>query len=67
MRYSLRTIRKTGPLSLAVVVTLIVGVGMNAVVFSLFNALLFRPHVASRKADHGSLRAARNAGISVAP
>jgi putative ABC transport system permease protein len=45
VRHGFRTIRKTGTLSLAVVVTLVVGVGMNAVVFSLFNALLFRPHV----------------------
>jgi predicted permease len=46
VRYSLRTIRNTGSLSIAVVVTLAVGVGMNAAVFSLFNSLLFRPHVA---------------------
>lgn len=46
VRYSLRAIRKTRSLSIAVVITLVVGVGMNAVVFSLFDALLFRPHVA---------------------
>lgn len=46
VRDSLRTIRKTRALSMAVVLTLAVGVGMNAVVFSLFNAVLFRPHAA---------------------
>jgi putative ABC transport system permease protein len=46
LRHSIRAIRTSGPLSVAVVLTLVVGVSMNAVVVSLFNALLFRPHVA---------------------
>lgn len=45
VRYGLRSIRKTAPLSVALVATLVVGVGMNAVVFSIFNGLMFRPVV----------------------
>src|SRR5690349_9097295 len=45
VRYGLRSIRRTAPLSAAVVVTLAVGVGMTSVVFSLVNGLLFRPAV----------------------
>ena len=43
LRYNARIIRREGPLSMAVVLTLVVGLGMNSVVFSLFNGLLFRP------------------------
>jgi len=43
LRYNARVIRRSAPLSIAVVLTLIVGLGLNAVVFSLFNGLLFRP------------------------
>jgi hypothetical protein len=45
VRYGFRSIRKAAPLSLAVVATLVIGVGMNSVVFSLFNGLMFRPAV----------------------
>ena len=43
LRYNVRVIGRAGPLSIAVVLTLIVGLGMNSIVFSLFNGLLFRP------------------------
>jgi hypothetical protein len=43
LRYNARVIRRSGPLSIAVVLTLIVGLGINSIVFSLFNGLLFRP------------------------
>jgi len=43
LRYNARIIRREGALSIAVLLTLIVGLGMNSVVFSLFNGLLFRP------------------------
>ena len=45
LRYGARSIRRTAPISLAVVLTLVVGVSMNAVVFSVFNGMLFRPAV----------------------
>jgi hypothetical protein len=35
LRYSLRLVRRTAPLSIAVVLTLVVGIGLNSVVFSL--------------------------------
>jgi hypothetical protein len=41
----LRAIRRNTPLSIAVALTLVVGVGMNSLVVSLFNGLLFRPAV----------------------
>jgi putative ABC transport system permease protein len=45
LRYGLRMVRRTAPLSIAVVLTLVVGLGLNSVVFSLFNGLLFRAPV----------------------
>jgi predicted permease len=45
VRDGLRSLRSTASLSLAVVLTLVVGVSMNSVVFSVFNGLLFRPAV----------------------
>jgi putative ABC transport system permease protein len=42
LRYNARVIRRAGPLSIAVVLTLSVGLGINSSVFSLFNSLLFR-------------------------
>ena len=45
LRYGVRLIRRTAPLTLAVVLTLVVGVALNSVVFSVFNGLLFRPAV----------------------
>jgi predicted permease len=42
IRYAARVVRRSGPLSLAVILTLTVGLGMNAVMFSLLNGLLFR-------------------------
>lgn len=45
LRYGFRSIRRTAPISLAVVLTLVVGVSMNSVVFAVFNGMLFRPAV----------------------
>src|SRR3954453_4785374 len=42
LHYHLRIIRRSGPLSAAVVITLLVGLGVNSVVFSVLNGLLFR-------------------------
>jgi predicted permease len=57
LKYALRAIRNTGWLSFAVVVTLAVGVGMNAVVFSIFNGLLFRANVTRDPASYVQLYA----------
>ena len=43
VRYGLRSIQRTKTLSIAVVLTLVVGVGLNSVVVFLFNGPLFRP------------------------
>jgi hypothetical protein len=45
LRFGVRLVRRSPPLSLAIVLTLVIGIGLNAVVFSLFNGLLFRAHV----------------------
>ena len=45
LSYGLRMIRRAAPLYAGVVLTLVVGLGVNAVVFSIFNGLLFRPPV----------------------
>ena len=42
LRYALRTLRRTAPLSIGVTLTLAIGIGINAVILSLFNGLLFR-------------------------
>lgn len=39
LRYNARVIRRAGPLSIAVVLTLSVGLGINSIVFSLFQWL----------------------------
>jgi hypothetical protein len=44
VRCGLRSIRAT-PVSIAVVLTLVIGLGLNSVVLSLFNGLLFRASV----------------------
>jgi predicted permease len=46
IRFALRSLRKHGLLSTAVVVTLAFGLGLNAGVFTMINAAMFRPHVA---------------------
>ena len=51
LRYGFRSIRRTAPISLAVVLTLVVGVSMNAVVFAVFNGMLFRPAVTREPAS----------------
>ncbi len=45
IRFALRSLRKHGLLSTAVVMTLAFGLGMNAGVFTMINAALFRAHV----------------------
>ncbi len=45
LRYSGRQIRRVPQLASAVVLTLVIGIGMNAVAFSIFNGLLFRAQV----------------------
>jgi predicted permease len=45
LRYTLRLLRRFPHLTAAVIVTLVVGVGVNSVVFSIFNGLLFRANV----------------------
>ena len=42
-RYALRTLRHNRTLAFATVLTLAIGIGVNTVVFSVVNALLFRP------------------------
>ena len=51
LRSGFRSIRRTAPISLAVVLTLVVGVSMNAVVFAVFNGMLFRPAVTREPAS----------------
>ena len=50
VRYGWRSTRATAPVSIAVVLTLVIGLGLNSVLLSLFNGLLFRPLV-SRNPD----------------
>ena len=45
LRYGLRLLRKDCLLSATVVCTLALGIGINVSVFTLLNALAFRPHV----------------------
>jgi predicted permease len=55
LRYSLRMLRRNALLAAAIVVTLTVGIGLNASVFTVMNALLFRPRVQVDPASFVSL------------
>ena len=50
VRYGCRLIRRNPLLSLVVVLTLTVGIGINASVFTVVNGMMLRPHV-SRDPD----------------
>src|SRR4029453_10055441 len=43
LRYAVRALRNSGTFAFAVVLTLGLGIGVNTAVFSVVNALLFRP------------------------
>ena len=45
IRYAVRQVRRSPQLASAVVVTLVIGIGLNSVAFSAFNGILFRPQV----------------------
>ncbi len=45
LRYGLRLLRRNFALAATIVATLTVGIGMNVSVFTLLNAVAFRPHV----------------------
>jgi hypothetical protein len=51
VRYSLRHFRKSPQLTSAVVLTLVIGIGLNSVAFSIINSLLFRPQVSQDRAS----------------
>src|SRR5438094_687060 len=45
LRFALRSLRKSALLSAAIVLTLTLGIGINTGVFTLINAVAFRPRV----------------------
>jgi len=45
LRFALRLIRKSPTLSIATIVTLALGIGLNAGVFTVISGLLLRPRV----------------------
>jgi hypothetical protein len=45
VRYAARQVRRSPQLASAVVLTLVIGIGLNAVAFSAFNGILFRAQV----------------------
>jgi len=50
LKYSARQVRTSPQLAVTVVLTLVIGIGLNSVAFSLFNGILFRAQV-SRDPD----------------
>ncbi len=49
LRYSLRTLRADGMLTVAVIVSLALGIGLNVAIFTFMNALFLRPLPAVRE------------------
>ena len=45
LRYGIRQVRRSPQLASAVVLTLVIGIGLNSVAFSAFNGILFRAQV----------------------
>jgi predicted permease len=51
VRYAFRSLRRTPGLSVFVMVTIAVGIGMTALPFSMLDALIFRPYPVARPAE----------------
>src|SRR5687768_7291894 len=62
-RQGLRLLRRAPQPNIAVILTLALGIGLNAVVFSFFNGLLFRPHVSRDPASFVRIYAQRSGGV----
>jgi putative ABC transport system permease protein len=62
LRYALRLLGRFPQLTAAVLVTLVVGVGVNSTVFSIFNGLLFRANVSRDPATFVQIYATPSGG-----
>src|SRR5688572_27868422 len=67
LRHGLRLVRRAPQLNIAVILTLALGIGLNAVVFSFFNGLLFRPHVSRDPASFVRIYAQRSGAVRPDP
>src|SRR5688572_18928106 len=67
LRHGLRLVRRAPQLNIAVILTLALGIGLNAVVFSFFNGLLFRPHVSRDPASFVRIYAQRLGAVRPDP